>query len=206
MTARKVRLKDLMGGKWVKKEGMEPSFVITESGEKLSRVRVLGTVVGRFVAEDGNFASITLDDGTDTVRVKTFKTVKPLDTVNPGTLVEAIGKVREYNEEIYMMPEVITHVKDPNLLLLREAELALRAKNRKENPVSAEEEESQDSVDDGALRKQILEVISGSPDGVEYSSIPESVQAPEARIESVVNELLAEGICYEPTPGKIKKI
>ncbi len=205
MTARKAEIKDLMSGSWVKKEGMEPSYVVSPSGEKLSRVRLMGTVVGRFVAEDGNFASITLDDGTDTMRVKTFKTAKPLDTVNPGSLVEVIGKVREYNAEIYMIPEVVTAIKDPNLLTLRRAELAAKARNLKQNPLSAEEP-TQETADENALRKQILDVIGGNPEGVEYSVIPESVSAPEAQIESVVNDLLAEGICYEPTPGKIKKI
>jgi RPA family protein len=205
MTARKAEIKDLMSGSWVKKEGMEPSYVVSPSGEKLSRVRLMGTVVGRFVAEDGNFASITLDDGTDTMRVKTFKTAKPLDTVNPGSLVEVIGKVREYNAEIYMIPEVVIQIKDPNLLTLRQAELAAKARNLKQNPLSTEEP-AQETSDDTALRKQILDVIGGNPEGVEYSVIPESVSAPEAQIESVVNDLLAEGICYEPTPGKIKKI
>ncbi len=205
MTARKAAIKDMMSGSWVKKEGMEPSYIVTGSGEKLSRVRLMGTVVGRFVAEDGNFASITLDDGTDTMRVKTFKTAKPLDRVNPGSLVEVIGKVREYNAEIYVIPEVVTEVKDPNLLTLRQAELAARARNLKENPLSAEEP-VQETADENALRKQILDVIAGKPEGVEYSVIPESVSAPEAKIESVVNDLLSEGICYEPTPGKIKKI
>jgi RPA family protein len=205
MTARKAEIRDLMSGSWVKKEGMEPSYIVSPSGEKLSRVRLMGTVVGRFVAEDGNFASITLDDGTDTMRVKTFKTAKPLDTVNPGSLVEVIGKVREYNAEIYVIPEVVTAITDPNLLILRQAELAAKAKGLKENPLKAEEP-VQETADENALRKQILDVIAGNPEGVEYSAIPESVSAPEAQIESVVNDLLAEGICYEPTPGKIKKI
>jgi len=119
--------------------------------------------------------------------------------------VEVIGKVREYNAEIYVIPEVVTEVKDPNLLTLRQAELAARARNLKENPLSAEEP-VQETADENALRKQILDVIAGKPEGVEYSVIPESVSAPEAKIESVVNDLLSEGICYEPTPGKIKKI
>jgi len=193
MTARKTAIKDLMSGSWVKKEGMEPSYVVSPSGEKLSRVRLMGTVVGRFVAEDGNFASITLDDGTDTMRLKTFKTAKPLDKVNPGSLVEVIGKVREYNAEIYMIPEVVTAISDPNLLTLRQAELSAKARNLRKNPLSAEEP-VQETADENALRKQILDVIAGNPEGV------------EAQIESVVNDLLSEGICYEPTPGKIKKI
>jgi len=206
MTAKKVPIKDMMSGNWVKKEGMEPSYVTTTSGENLSRVRIMGTIVGRFIAEDGNFASITLDDGTDTTRAKTFKTAKPLDTVNIGSLVDVIGKVREYNAEIYMIPEVVTEVKDPNMLILRQAELAVKNKDLKDNPVKAVDEPKETPSDDNVIRKQILDIIATNSEGIDYSAIPESVKAPEAQIESIVNDLLAEGICYEPTPGKIKKI
>jgi RPA family protein len=212
MTARKVRLSELMSGKWVKREGMEPSFIVTDSGEKISRARVLGTVVGRFLAEDGNFASITLDDGTDTIRAKTFKSTKPVDEIGVGDLVDLIGKVREYNGEVYIIPEVITRV-DPNMELLRRLELIKKARELKAKPPEASEEEGGEAgkaeekkEDDTELRKEILAVIESDSEGVEYGVILERVKAPETRIESVINEILAEGICYEPTPGRVKKI
>ncbi len=243
MTARKVRVSELMNGKWVKREGMEPSFVITELGEKVSRARLLGTVFGVFLSEDGNFGSITLDDGTDTIRAKTFKTVKPLSDLKPGDLVEVVGKVREYNQEIYIIPEIITPVTDPNMELLRRIELVKKSGDLKSGPPEATPEEQSEAVsfgqgpsgkpagkgnessaaggqpaekkqdekekekeDDAKLRKEILKVIGSDPEGVEYSVITGKVDALESRIESVLNEILAEGICYEPTPGRVKKI
>jgi RPA family protein len=221
MTAKKVRISELMNGKWVKREGMEPSFIITDSGEKVSRARLLGTVVSRFLAEDGNFGSITLDDGTDTIRAKTFKTVKPVDDFSVGDLVDLIGKVREYNGEVYIIPEVITGVQDPNLEILRRLELIKKSREQKGKPSEASPEEQADAVkpgpaqegdsgekkeDDTELRKEVLGVIESDPEGVEYKTIMEKVNAPEARVESVLNEILAEGICYEPTPGRVKKI
>ena len=210
MTARKARISELMNGKWVKREGMEPSFVVTDSGEKISRARILGTVVGSFVAEDGNFASITLDDGTDTIRAKTFKTAKPLDGFRVGEIVDLIGKVREYNGEVYIIPEVINRVQDPNMELLRRLELVRKARELKGKPREASGEDEGDSgegkEDDSELRKEILAVIGSDPEGIEYGLILERVKAPETRIESIINEILAEGICYEPTPGRVKKI
>jgi len=215
MTAKKVRVSELMNGRWIKKEGMEPSFVVTDSGEKVSRARVLGTVAARFMAEDGNFASITLDDGTDTIRAKTFKTVKPVDESKVGDLVDLVGKVREYNGEVYIIPEVITSVRDPNMEILRRLELIRKARDLKSRPPEASREEAgtteagekeEKKADDTELRKEIIAVIESGPEGVEYKAILEKVRAPETRIESVLNEILAEGICYEPTPGKVKKI
>jgi RPA family protein len=213
MTARKVRISDVVNGKWVKREGMEPSFVVTDSGEKVSRARIMGTVVANFMAEDGNFGSVTLDDGTDTIRAKTFKTLKPLDSLKIGDMVEMIGKVREYNGEVYIIPEVVTGLQDPNMELLRRLELIKKAQELKGRPPEAPPEEAgpsgkeeQKKEDDTELRKEILAVIESEPEGVEYRVILEGVKAPENRIESVLNEILAEGICYEPTPGKVKKI
>ncbi len=94
-TAKKVKVASLTRGEWVKKEGMEPSFVVTPGGEQVSRARVMGTVVAKFVAEDENFASMTLDDFSDTIRAKAFKEVKPLDRAEVGDIVDLIGKVRE---------------------------------------------------------------------------------------------------------------
>jgi RPA family protein len=208
MTAKKVEISDIVNGRWVKREGMEPSFVVTDSGEKVSRARVMGTVVAKFLAEDGNFGSITLDDGTDTIRAKTFKTVKPVDDFEVGDFVDLIGKVREYNGEVYIIPETVVRVGDPNMELLRKLEIIKKARELKGKPKESgdEEEAKEKKADDSELRKEIISVIESEPEGVEYKVILEKVKAPETRIESVLNEILAEGICYEPTPGKVKKI
>ena len=201
-TAKKVTIADLMNGKWVKKEGMEPSYVVTPRGDAVSRARVLATVVSKFLAEDGNFGSLTLDDGSDTLRIKTFKTVKPVEGFEPGMLVEVIGKVREYNEEIYIIPEIVNELADPNYELLRKLELAAQ----KTQPAPAETQTPQKQDGKEALRKEILKVIGAVPDGISFTELMEKIKADENSIEAVVDDILAEGICYEPTPGKIKKI
>jgi RPA family protein len=171
MTARKVKISDLMNGKWVKKEGMEPSFIVTSYGEQVSRARILGTVVAKFLAEDGNFGSITLDDSTDTIRAKTFKTVKPLEEVEIGDIVDAIGKVREYNAEIYFIPEIIYKVQDPNLEILRRLEIEKKLAEWKKSPQKPAEEKEPEGFDKDTLRKEILKVVEASPEGAGYSDI-----------------------------------
>jgi hypothetical protein len=202
MTAKKVTVSDLISGKWVKKEGMEPSFVVTRSGDEVSRARVMGTIVSSFIAEDGSFASITLDDTTETIRAKTFKTTKPVDDFRVGDIVDVIGKVREYLGEIYLIPEVIARIEDPNRELLRKLEIMKGAGS----PSGESGEKRGKGKDSGELKREILRLIEGSEDGLEYGKILEKVKAKESEIESVVNDILSEGICYEPTPGKIKKI
>jgi len=204
MTAIKVKISDLMSGEWVKKEGMEPSFVVTKNGEKVSRARIMATVVSKFISEDGNFGSITLDDGTDTIRAKCFKDLKVLQTVETGNLVDIIGKVREYNEEIYILPEIIKKVEDPNMELLRKLEIMHKIKHLGKQPETPAKTVPETAKEE--LRKTVLDIISSAQDGIEYTKLIEQSGAPEAEVEKVINDLLAEGICYEPTPGKIRKI
>lgn len=208
MTAKKTNISDIVNGEWVKKEGMEPSFVVSPNGDEISRARILGTIVAKFIAEDGNFAAMTMDDTTETIRGKVFKTVKPIDSFEIGDLVDLIGKTREYNGELYIIPEIIRKVEDPNLELLRKLEIMKKPKvERKETKATETKTEKKVTKNDkGDLRKDILKFIESQTDGVEYGKVLENIKGKESEIESIVNEILAEGICYEPTPGKIKKI
>ncbi|NIO22498.1 MAG: hypothetical protein GTN38_00540 [Candidatus Aenigmarchaeota archaeon] len=234
-TARKVRVWDVMNGSFVKREGFEPSFVLTQQGEEISRARMLGTVVSRFVADDGNYASVTIDDGSDTIRLKVFKTAKPLDSLEIGDVVDVVGKVREYEGEIYVIPEVVRKAK-PNFELLRRLEIVYKArgikkakeaveKNKDKNPEDLKKElmgkglkrewielflgkegKEERGKEKKVLKNDILKIIEDSKDGIVYSELMKKVEAEETEIESAIDELLNDGICYEPSPGKIRKI
>ena len=201
-TARKVRISDIASGSFVKQEGMEPNYAETAAGP-VARARILATIMNVFRSEDGNFGSVTLDDGTDTVRAKAFKDLSVLQGVSTGDLVEVIGKVREYNGEIYIMPEIIRKV-DHEMELLRRAELlSASGATRRGAPVSAASGDLQEQAE---LRKGVLAAIESRKDGATFAEIAGAVKADEEALEDAINELLSEGICYEPTPGRIKKI
>ncbi len=202
--AKKVYISDLLKGRWVKGEGMQPSYIETIAGEKISRARILGTVVQKFISEDNKFGSITLDDTTETIRVKVFKTMKPIEHVNIGDLVDVIGKIREFDDEIYIIPEIINKITDPNIEILRRAELLKKS-------VSSGIEKTKDVTPDISkeredLRVAVLKAIESKKDGAVFDDIVKMVKASEDKIEEIIDELLSEGVCYEPSPGKIKKI
>ncbi|MFQ6010074.1 MAG: OB-fold nucleic acid binding domain-containing protein [Candidatus Aenigmatarchaeota archaeon] len=122
LTAKKAGIAEIVTGRFVQRSGFESNYVITKLGRRLSRVRALGLVVDKFVSEDGNYATLTLDDGSETIRCKTFVNTRIFDGINPGDLVDVIGKVREYKDEIYVLPETIKKA-DANLETLRMLEL-----------------------------------------------------------------------------------
>ncbi|MEM7815260.1 MAG: OB-fold nucleic acid binding domain-containing protein, partial [Candidatus Aenigmatarchaeota archaeon] len=137
LVALKVRIAEIAKGKWVPREGLNPNYLLTRTGRRLSRVRVLATVVHKFVSQDRKFSSITLDDGTETIRAKAFGS-GIFDSIKVGDIVDVVGKLKQYNEELYIAPEIVVPV-DANWELLRELEIrkAAREWDRKRALVKA---------------------------------------------------------------------
>src|SRR3989337_1213915 len=122
---------EIITGRFVKKSGFESSYVLTNLGRRLSRVKIMGLVVDKFLAPDERYATMTLDDSTETIRCKSFVNVKIINDLNNGDLVDIIGKIREYNGEIYVMPEIVTKI-DSNFETLRILEIEKVVRGQKE--------------------------------------------------------------------------
>jgi len=122
--AYKVTIADIVNGRYVVTEqAFSPNYVLTSLGLKLARVHVLGTAVNTYLAGDGRYAFLSVDDGTGVIRVKAFQDTKAIEKVQRGQLVDVIGRVREYNKERYIVPELIKMVTDPNAETLRRLEI-----------------------------------------------------------------------------------
>ncbi|MFB6144975.1 MAG: OB-fold nucleic acid binding domain-containing protein [Candidatus Nanohaloarchaea archaeon] len=106
-TAKLTTAEELHSGKYFQKEGFTPNYLLTPRGRRFSRARIIGTVVDTFINEDETYGSITLDDGTDTVQLKFFNELEMMEDFETGDIVEAVGKVREYQGQIYMNAEIM---------------------------------------------------------------------------------------------------
>lgn len=106
-TAKLTTAEELNSGKYFEREGFEPNFLLTPDGRRLSRGRLVGTVVDKFINDDETYGSITVDDGTDTVQLKFFNELAEMKDFTEGDIIEAVGKVREYQGQIYMNGEIL---------------------------------------------------------------------------------------------------
>src|SRR3989338_11642569 len=114
-TAIKTRISDIVNSKFIKKEGLEPSYVLTDLGQRISRAKIVGIVTDKFFNDSNSFSSITIDDGTGAVRIKAFQdNIDMLQNLEIGNLLMIIGRVREYAEENYISPEAIKSIANPN--------------------------------------------------------------------------------------------
>ena len=234
----KARISDVVNGKFIRKEGMEPSYVLTDIGQKISRVNLLGTVVDKFMSEDGNYSTITIDDDSDSIRVKAFKDdAKIFDNINTGDLVMIIGKVREYSDENYIIPEIVKKIADPNYESLHKLEVLKDLMKQKKvlEDIKKEKEKFSDveELKEYAKEKYDVDVVEGvveslseeEPEekdykpvvletldrldkgkGVKFKTLLVECKLQENEFEEVINELLSDGICYEPSPGLIKRV
>jgi len=242
LTAIKTEIKSLVEGKYVKGEGFESSYVLTPSGLRVSRARIMGAVMTKFVNEEKTYGFVVLDDETETIRAKIFKSMKLLEKINQGDLVDVVGKIREYDGELYIMPELIKKIENPNFLILRRAELleqreyldkirekvlsftkqtsdleeikklaqaeGIETEMTEAIVQSMENVESEEEIkiDKKSVKDLVLGTIEKLDEGTgaEYGAIISESKLTEAEVEDVINDLLNEGTCYEPRPGRIK--
>ena len=187
--AYKVAVKDITHGSYSRSDSRwEPGYVLTPLGERVSRVRVMGVAVSRFASEDGRYASITLDDGSDTILVKAFRDdVEVLLGVEPGDTVDVVGKVKEYGGERYINVESVWRVEDPNWELVRRLELLLKRKQAEARGVPLEPAPPKAAVGE-ALREA------------------EDRGAPEVTVEEVLEEEMVEEGKDDPKAVVLKLI
>jgi RPA family protein len=234
--------RELNSGKYFQREGFEPNFLLTPEGRRLSRARLVATVVDRFINDDETYGSITLDDGKDTTQVKFFNELELMEGFETGDIIEVVGKVREYQGQIYLDGEILQH-REPEAELLHQMRLKkskeewsqihetvkqLKESGKDQEEIEKEmvgklEEEEVDALlqsfgesfeqaeteeDRENLERKVLEAVEDLDDGegADYADIVDEIDEPEDQLEDTINNLLSDGTCYEPQPGKIKKL
>ena len=192
MVCRKLRVIDIVDGEW---DG-ENQNVKTVFG-KINEIRAFGTVMDKFVTEDGKYSYIILDDGTETIRLKTWRDdVRRMEGIEKGDIVDVIGKLNYYNEEIYISPKIIKKI-PYNFWLLRHLEIIENLKNLpKEETKVKETEEKKGEIDEIEIldtdktTKKILEILESGE--LSKEEIIEKTSLDEIDVELALRELADE--------------
>ena len=120
--AYKLKVGQILSGKQIMENDRLKSIDI--NNKNTVRINLIANITDKYI-QDGEkkYASITLDDSTGQIRIKTFgEDIEKLSPLSQGDTVMIIGLVRSWNNEIYITPEIIKK-KDPSFLLLRKLEL-----------------------------------------------------------------------------------
>jgi len=191
----KLRIGDILKGVPMMDEG---KFLFLELGDKrVVRVNILANCVDKFV-QDGDekkFATLTIDDASGQLKLKAFgEDIEPLKGIVQGDTLQIIGNMREWNGEMYILPEVVKKV-DSRWLLVRKLEI----QNARKDLPDAEKGDS--SLKDGIMVK-IKEAESEG--GIDVDTLIMDVEASPDAINAEIKKLLEEGLVYEPRPGRLR--
>ena len=156
-TAYKLRINDLLKGTQIFEEfeGMNKRLRFVELGDKkIVRVNIVANVVDKYESEgERRFASITLDDGSGQIRARVFADdMDKFKDLSQGDTLIVIGLLRSYNQELYILPELIKK-QDPKYLLIRKLEID---KSYPQIPTTTEKKEISKKVDE-LLKKNEIE-------------------------------------------------
>jgi len=199
--AHHIRISTLLNGEYVKKQGWEPNYVLTTEGAMVSRVNIIGIVIS-----PPSPLSLDLDDGSAKLVVRQFDESVRLMHLKIGDPVIVIGRPREYERSIYVIPEIVKVIKDHNWIKVRQQELKAEplqspSSHRPEDEVVIEKQESQ------TFREQyesIYALIRQLDDG-RGADIEQILQSSDmADGEKIIKQLILEGEVFEMSPGKLK--
>ena len=121
-TAYKIWIASLINGNYIKGQEQFESGYIEFNSEKISRVNLVGGVIDKNSAE--KYVSVNLDDGSGIISLRAWNENMDLFLdVNIGDLILVIGKLKEYNNRIYVTPEIVRKLDNPLWLKVRKLEL-----------------------------------------------------------------------------------
>lgn len=191
--AYKLRIGQILEGKQVI-EG-ERLQHIEVNNKKAARINIIANIVDKYI-QDGEkkFGSITLDDATGQIKVKVFgDEVALFSDLNQGDTIMTIGLLRIWNNEIYLIPEIIKK-KAPSYLLLRKLEVESNSP-KIQNPEKIKE-----------LKEKIIEMVKKADDsgGIEIEKLILDLKEHPDTINSEIKKLLEDGLAYEPRPGRLR--
>jgi RPA family protein len=197
--AYKVSVKEILDGNYIKEEGWNPNYLTLKDGRQISRVNIIGTIIEKQKNESSDYKNITLDDGSAEISLRLFDNSIDTDKFNIGDPIMIIGRVREFGNERYILPEIIKNIENIDWISLRLLEL-----NRKieKKPKKLEIYDVKEEVieEDKGIISIIRKLDSG--DGADFNEVIKRSKDPNA--EKVLNNLIKIGELFEIKPGKIK--
>ena len=227
--AKKVDIKLILSSNYIRSEGeWDPNFIETPSGDRISRINLIATLISK--NDSKNPDNIILDDGTGKIPVRAFQNPEVLAKPKVGEIVLLIGRPREFNNEFFLVPEIIKTINNPKWIKLRKLELAILnslepetkqttqyqvIKPSKPKPITMQ---PQKTVIEEKVK--VEEIISNASeisdtdkifnlietlDKDEGADIEEVIEKSKIRnAEKILNSFLESGTIFELKPGRVK--
>ena len=167
------------------------------NNENIARVNLIANIIDKFIQEgEKKYASITLDDASGQIRIKTFgEDIIKFSNLNQGDTILVIGLLKYWNNEIYIAPEIIKK-KDAQFLLVRKLEIEAS------QPKTISKEKLTQLKD--KILQKLKESEKQNNQGVEIESLILELKEHSSTINQEIKKIIEDGLAYEPRPGKLR--
>ncbi len=205
-----VSLSELVQGSYLQESEQDPPCLITTKGNRLYRVNVMGIVLKKEMR--GAITSFLIDDGSGQILVRSFEENESVRKLEVGSAVSVIGRMRQYNQEKYLSPEIVKIVekgwlKVRSLELLKDRIISGTEKKKEEADDVSEEELEEGEIPRAEMLLPIEKIVKliKELDLGEGVPIEEAIaKCPVTDAEKWIEKMLESGDIFQNLPGKIK--
>ncbi len=223
-TAIPLSIKDVLDAEYIKGDNSEPNHLKLSSGKKVSRINIIAVIVS--IPTDMN-ENVLIEDGSGRIQLRAFDNQGIFNNITIGDIALIIGKPRIFNNEFYIIPEIIRKVNNNSWIELRKKELRLQqftssftenidkdAKNLAINKpvqenlvpktdakgIAKDDEQGYIKSDSLQIYNMIKEFDNG--EGVDIEEV--IMKSGLANANDIITGLLLEGEIFEIKPGRLK--
>jgi len=192
--AYKLKISDILNGNLIKEEF---SGNVKLNNINVSRVNIIAAMI--YKSEDFNYSSAVIDDGFGRIQLRSFENNAYFSKIDVGDVVLVIGRIREFNNEKYIVPEILKKITNTRWVDIRRLEL-------KNNDIIDNNIKITDKnlIEGAKINEDIYSLIKklDNGDGASFDNIIKSSGSIDA--EKILNKLLENGDIFEIKPGKLK--
>jgi len=198
--AAKATIANIIQGAYIKEEGEWAPNYILFNDKKIFRVNLIAAVVGKDERQ-AMYHSLTLDDGTGRISIRSFEGPNAFENINIGDVILVIGRPREYGGEKYIVAEILKPITRQEWIQVRRLELNMAPPPLSEAPIPQPETAI---VSDPNPLASVIEAIRSldSGSGAEIQELLGKLNVDNA--DRLIKHLVAQGDLFEVKPGRIK--
>jgi len=210
--AYEVIIKELLNYSYIENDEGTPNYLLAKN-KKIYRFNLLAVILE--LNQQGSILNITIDDGSGKIILRIFEENKSVKNLVIGESILIIGKLRKYNHERYISPEIIKKV-DEDWLKVRSLKIDKNKINieiEENSPKLGEEEKTtkKEDIPNKEINKKELFPIKkiillikelDQGEGVFIEEIIEKSKIESA--DKIIEKMLEEGEIFQNLPGKVK--
>jgi RPA family protein len=199
----KITIKKINRSNYIQTSEQEPNYLVTSDNQKIYRLNLFSILLKK--EELGSITNLLIDDGTGQITLRSFEENKIIEELKVGDAISIIGKVRVYNQEKYISPEIIKKI-DSVWLKVRSLELKEEIKQEKVDIETINEEihEPKQEEKENSIKEEKNQKVEDHEKVEKLEEVKEEIEdkdenvLPSQKIISIIKELdQGQGVVIE---------